>query len=352
MPVYKDKKNGKWYVSYTFKDLPTNTFKKRVKRGFETKKAAEKWERENYSSTSEERSEEQPVFDKTFKDVASEWEDLSESSDVSRTRHIEHFKYRLSNIFTNKAVNKITKADLVEWRAKLGSTDYATNTKNATISFVKSVLTYTSMMYGFKNEGLILKAFRKTNEELLRERPTWTPEEFNLFLDKVSDDYKLFFEFLFWTGCRRGEAIALQKKDILGANCYIQYSQRTQKAGLRPTKTKTTRWITMDDNLSQKINTHLEDNDGSYVFGGSKGLSCSPIDDEFKKAIEESGVKKIRLHDLRHSHATWLINNGVNIVAISKRLGHATIEQTLNTYSHLLQSTDTDMMNTINSLKK
>ncbi|WP_371832614.1 tyrosine-type recombinase/integrase [Grylomicrobium aquisgranensis] len=68
--------------------------------------------------------------------------------------------------------------------------------------------------------------------------------------------------------------------------------------------------------------------------------------------IEKSGVQKIRMYDLRHSHATWLINHGVNIVAVSKRLGHASIEQTLKTYTHLLESTDNEMMKIINSEKK
>ena len=62
-------------------------------------------------------------------------------------------------------------------------------------------------------------------------------------------------------------------------------------------------------------------------------------------------MKPICIHDLRHSHATWLINSGVNIVAVSKRLGHASINQTLKTYTHLLQKTNDEMMDTIESFK-
>ena len=71
----------------------------------------------------------------------------------------------------------------------------------------------------------------------------------------------------------------------------------------------------------------------------------------FDKAIKDSGVTKIRLHDLRHSHATWLINNGVNIVAVSKRLGHNSINETLKTYTHLLECSDQNMMNKINEFR-
>ncbi|MBW9212967.1 tyrosine-type recombinase/integrase [Trueperella sp. zg.1013] len=72
------------------------------------------------------------------------------------------------------------------------------------------------------------------------------------------------------------------------------------------------------------------------------------IESVFKKAISESGVQKIRVHDLRHSHATWLISEGINIVAVSKRLGHATIEQTLKTYTHLSRNSEEQLIKKIN----
>ncbi|QRG87026.1 tyrosine-type recombinase/integrase [Bulleidia sp. zg-1006] len=72
------------------------------------------------------------------------------------------------------------------------------------------------------------------------------------------------------------------------------------------------------------------------------------IESVFKKAISESGVQKIRVYDLRHSHDTWLISEGINIVAVSKRLGHATIEQTLKTYTHLSRNSEEQLIKKIN----
>ena len=89
---------------------------------------------------------------------------------------------------------------------------------------------------------------------------------------------------------------------------------------------------------------------GEYVFGGERGIAPTTIGRKFLEAKKLSGVKNIRLHDLRHSHATVLINAGVNIVAVSKRLGHSTIDQTLKTYTHLLESSDQNMMRKINEL--
>lgn len=105
---------------------------------------------------------------------------------------------------------------------------------------------------------------------------------------------------------------------------YICYSQRTVKEGLKPTKTRQNRWVAMDDKLEEIVNRLAAvDNNSNYVFTYNDNPLCtSPIDFAFNKAIEKSGLKPIRIYDLRHSHASWLIGNGMNIVSVSKRLGH------------------------------
>ena len=74
----------------------------------------------------------------------------------------------------------------------------------------------------------------------------------------------------------------------------------------------------------------------TFVFGGERPLAQRTTDRYFSDTCEKAGVKKIRIHDLRHSCASLLISRGVSIVAVSRQLGHSNIEQTLNTYSHLM----------------
>ena len=69
------------------------------------------------------------------------------------------------------------------------------------------------------------------------------------------------------------------------------------------------------------------------------------------KYSEISGVKRIRIHDLRHSCASLLIHKGVSIVAVSRHLGHTTIEQTLNTYSHMMPDDRTMILKTLSSIE-
>ena len=98
------------------------------------------------------------------------------------------------------------------------------------------------------------------------------------------------------------------------------------------------------------IQGDLKDNE--YLFGYEHPLPITNLQRAFTKGIKASGVKKIRIHDLRHSFATNAIAAGVNIVALSKYLGHSTIQQTLETYVHALEKTDDELLKLMNELSK
>ena len=344
MSVYKDKKRGTYYVSFSQKDILTGKFKHVTKRGFLTSKEAKQWERENYGKVRIRN------VSKSFSDISKEWEQACQASLEVQQKHKAHFEKRFAE-FQNRAIESITKADLITWRNELAEMPYSTRTKNTTIAYVKGVFRFATDMYGVPNQASMLRSLKPTNNEVMQEMEVWTPEEFQRFLAVVDAPVlKLYFEFLFWTGCRRGEALAIQKNDVSDKCATIRYSQRARKNGLKPTKTKQVRRIELDDQLWNDLQPLLIQN-GKYLFGGDEGLTPNYVSNHFNKAVCDSGVKQIRIHDLRHSHATWLINNGVNIVAVSKRLGHATIEQTLKTYTHLLSTTDQEMMFKINDYR-
>ena len=343
MPVYKDKSRGTWYISYQIKDSVTGESKTTKKRGFKTRREAIAAEKEIILENT--RSSSAP-----FSEIVSLWENASQASALVIQKHREHFTKRFP--FYDQPIDTISKADLSRWRGDLAKDEnYSTTTKNLTISYVKGVFRFAHEIYDIPDTAQFLKRLKTTDEEAMQEFEVWTVEEFNQFIKAVDQPvYALYFTFLYWTGCRRGEAIALQKRDLHDHEAIIKYSQRSQSAGLKPTKKRNVRTVRIDDVLWDQLQPLMEI-EGNYVFGGNTGLSPTMIDSVFRKAIKASGVKPIRLHDLRHSHATWLINNGVNIVAVSKRLGHKDVSTTLNTYTHLLESTDNGMMEKINSEK-
>lgn len=343
MPVYKDKSRNTWYISYQVKDPVTGESKTTKKRGFKTRREAIAAEKEIILENT--RSSSAP-----FSEIVSLWENASQASALVIQKHREHFTKRFP--YYNEPIDAISKADLSRWRGDLAKDEnYSTTTKNLTISYVKGAFRFAHEIYDIPDTAQFLKRLKTTDEEAMQEFEVWTVDEFDQFLSVIDQPvYNAFFSFLYWTGCRRGEAIALQKRDVHDHEAIIKYSQRTQSEGLKPTKKRNVRTVRLDDQLWNQLQPLLK-LEGDYVFGGLTGLSPNMIDVWFRRGIKESGVKAIRLHDLRHSHATWLINNGVNIVAVSKRLGHKDVSTTLNTYTHLLESTDNGMMDKINSEK-
>ena len=79
------------------------------------------------------------------------------------------------------------------------------------------------------------------------------------------------------------------------------------------------------------------------MFGRDKPVSRTQITRVKDKAVDLSGVKPITIHQFRHSHASILINGGMNIVAVSRRLGHSDVEMTLKVYTHLFKNKDTEI---------
>ena len=350
--VKQDEKTGKWYVKYNYKDHVTGKWKSNFKRGFKLKREAVEYEAKMKTESSEVKEGAVSSSIK-FSDVAKLWEDTLESSEVSRRHHAEHFTIRFSDLY-DKPIKKITKEQLISWRNELSEKDYSTKTKNTTISYVRSVFRFASDVYGIQNNSIVLRNIKETKEEIMSKMQVWTVEEFNRFAQCVDNEiYRIFFTTLFWTGARRGEIIALQCSDLdeETRTIYIHASQRNMTTGLQPTKTGETRRVQVDNELYEQLLKLKHTYKTGYLFGGSDPLRPTSIDRYFQSGIEISGVKKIRLHDLRHSHATILINSGVNIVAVSKRLGHADINQTLKTYTHLLQDTNEKMMAEIERMK-
>jgi len=224
------------------------------------------------------------------------------------------------------------------------------------LQLVLSVFSYRARVYGTDDPAIVMHSLRKTPAEVTRgmEHPVWTPEQFQQFMDAMPDDrrvYKIFFEVLFWSGLRRGEAIALQKDDMDMAKraLIVRHSKRNRTQELSPTKTSQQRTVPLDEITWADVMDVYDHSDGPYLFGGAESLPPTDIDRLFHKVSDAAGLPRIRIHDLRHSHATWLILHGVSIVAVSRRLGHASIEQTLKTYTHLLPDVSAALMDALDT---
>lgn len=343
MPIYKDE-NGTYTVRFYANDEIGQQRKQIKKRGFKTRREAVEWE-------ARAKAEKQTVKSSiTFWNIFQKQLDNNDTSINTRDKKEKWVSMYFP--YCDTPIEKISKADLVEWRNKLKETGLAVRTMNCGLQYVRSVFGFYSGIYGGVNAGTVLKSFKLTKADKT-EMKIWTPEQFNQFASAVENPVmKAYFTFLFWTGCRRGEALALTKDCFQGNRCHIYRSIKHYVNGFNPLKTDSSeRTITIDKNTMEIIQPLIDEAD-PFVFGKETSVAIRSVDYWFKKGIKASGVTPIRLHDIRHSHASYLLNNGANIIAVSKRLGHATITQTLETYAHLMRDSEEKLIEIIENKSK
>lgn len=226
--------------------------------------------------------------------------------------------------------------------------------KNKILTILKSVSKFISMHYEVPDTARGVTNFKSF--EIKKEMQTWTYDEFKIFLEHVDREiYKDLFHVLYFTGARIGEIRALYKTDFIDNFISISKSIRHDKDGVTtPKNFYSIRKVSLD-NETKLILEKYSSIKGIYMFGNEKPLSESGVGRVFRgyiKKVQENypDFKRLRVHDLRHSHATLLINKGANIVAVSKRLGHANIEITLKTYTHLFKENELKLIDILENL--
>ncbi|MDH5327985.1 MAG: site-specific integrase [Gammaproteobacteria bacterium] len=183
-------------------------------------------------------------------------------------------------------------------------------------------------------------------------------EEQTVALLKVAEGTPLYMPILFavTTGLRRGELVGLKWKDIdletSGVTVSRSIQQTKGKVEIKKPKTESSkRTVTIPSIAMEALQTHrIEQNkqrlklgkiyqNEDWVFAKPDGSLWKPdsLTQAFRKLISDSGLPKVRFHDLRHSHASQLLKKGVHPKVAQERLGHSSIAITLDLYSHLLK---------------
>jgi integrase len=188
------------------------------------------------------------------------------------------------------------------------------------------------------------------------EMKVWTEGQLVQFLDLVKPiRYYIYFMLAATTGMRRGEVLGLRWEDIdldeakltvrrslsRGYQGYIIQEPKTT-AGIRTVALPKQTVVALRQHKVQQAKEKLaagpDYEDAGFVAMTMFGTLMKPqqLEEAWYKALVQSGLPKIRFHDLRHTHASLLLRRGVHVKIVSERLGHSNITITLNTYSHLL----------------
>lgn len=253
-------------------------------------------------------------------------------------------------------MDKINKGVLIQWQDELWNSinrktgkPYIYNYLSKIWNHLNELLNWIESRYGFQNHLKEIKKPRKI-ENNKRVSSFWTKEEFERFLSQISaPKYRVFFSMLFYTGRRKGEILALKKEDIGDEYININktYSRKTLSEHtyiITSTKNKNEGRSFIPDNLKRELQSYPGEE--FFFFGGKNPLSENAIANAFKKGIRLSGVKRIRIHDLRHSFVSRMIHLGASPFVVAQAIGD-NVEQIYRTYGHLYEE---DMTNILKKL--
>ena len=341
MPSYKDK-NGTWYVSYFITNYKGEKQRK-LKRGFKTKREAEQF-------LAKEKLIEHRDINMSFKDFVELYLEDKKKRIRSSTYQTKEaiIEKHIMPYFKYLKMNQIKAIDVVKWQNEL--LEYRDkNGKEYSPVFLKTIHNQLSAIFNYacKFYGLKTNPAREAGnvgKETNVEKDFWLEEEYLQFLKKVSNKEESYyaFEVLFYTGLRIGELLALTVEDIDFENKTLRVNKSCQrikgKDVITPPKTKkSNRTVTLPNFLCEELAEYI-----SHIYDAKPKTRLFPYTKSFfhheiERGCKKSGVKKISLHEIRHSHITYCLAHGFSANEVADRVGHESIRITYN-YAHLYQS--------------
>lgn len=352
MPAYKDEKTGKWFAKFYYTNWQ-GIKKQKWKRGFATKKEALGFERyflEKQSANPDMTF--QNLYEIYMEDMAAR---LKQSTLLTKKAVLQT---HILPFFGSKPINEIKASDVRRWQAKLMSSpnNYSQTYLKKINTELNSIINYAKRFYDLNTNpcgkaGTIGKAKAE-------EMDYWTYDEYIAFREGVKDKSLSYicFEILYWTGMREGELLALSPADIDLDNKTISINRTYQRIEGKdvftsPKTRKSKRKIPIPDFLCQELSDYIQ---SRYMLDADERLfpvTKSYLSHEMIRGCKNTGVKKIRIHDIRHSHASLLINQGCDALMLADRLGHEKVSTTLNTYSHLFPHKQQELVHSLESLQ-
>lgn len=352
MPAYKDEKTGKWFAKFYYTNWQ-GIKKQKWKRGFATKKEALGFERDFLEQQSANPDMTfQNLYEIYMEDMAAR---LKQSTLLTKKAVLQT---HILPFFSSKPINEIKASDVRRWQAKLMSSpnNYSQTYLKKINTELNSIINYAKRFYDLNTNpcgkaGTIGKAKAE-------EMDYWTYDEYIAFREGVKDKPLSYicFEVLYWTGMREGELLALSLADIDFDNKTISINRtylriEGKDVFTSPKTRKSKRKIPIPDFLCQELSDYIQ---SRYMLDADEMLfpvTKSYLSHEMIRGCKNTGVKKIRIHDIRHSHASLLINQGCDALMLADRLGHEKVSTTLNTYSHLFPHKQQELVHSLESLQ-
>ena len=349
MPVYKDEKRNTWFCKCNYKDWLGES-KSKMKRGFATKKEAQQWERDFLQKQSASMDMKFASFvDVYFEDKAPRLKERS----IMTKRTL--FETKIIPYFGEKQMNEITAVDIIKWQNALLNQDYKPTYLRMIQNQMTALFNHAEKFYDLKDNPC--KKVDKIGRSNAKELNFWTKDEYEQFIQCFSPDeemYRIIFQMLFWLGCRVGELLALTSQDIDFENGTVNisktYYRRNQTDYVTPPKTESSnRKITIPKFLAEEMKDFVDRQYGLTPEDRIFPITDRAIQKKMKQKTNQAKLKPIRVHDLRHSHIALLIEKGMQPLVIAQRVGHDSVNTTMNIYGHLYPNKQKQVADLLNA---
>lgn len=355
MPVYKNEKNGSWYVMVRYKDWKGEN-KQKCQRGFATKREAQEWERQFQLQKKADLDMALESFCKMYeKDVRPR---LKENTWLTKESIIQS---KILPYLGQRKVSEITAKDVIDWQNEMRS-QTGKDGKPISPTYLKTIHAQLSSIFNhaIRYYDLTVNPAKKAGTmgmEESKEMSFWTKEEYLKFAEAMMDKPLSYyaFEMLYWCGIREGELLALTPADFDFENRTVTINKSYQRLKGKdvitsPKTKKSNRVIRMPQFLADEMQDCLK------LFYSLKPddrifpITKHYLSHEMDRGCKETGVKHIRIHDLRHSHVSLLIDMGFTALAIGDRVGHEG-EKITYRYAHLFPSRQTEMADRLDTAR-
>lgn len=349
MSISKDEKLGTYIVQVWYRDA-LGERRKKTHRGHKTKADARRWEADFLASCKGRLEMRFDDFIKTYyQDVSPR---LKPGTKLTKEAIID--KYLLP-YFGEMRMCDIVPADIVRWENQLLARDLSDTYLHTVCNQLSAVFNHAVRFYRLPSNPVLVTG-KVGSKKPTTEMSFWTTDEFEAFIEALADKPESYHAFmlLYWTGIREGELLALRPMDFDFERGLLMvrrsYSRIKGKDVIGTPKTrKSRRDVLMPDFLRDEMEDYLSTLPDLELEERIFTMTKHKLAAEMKRGCALTGVKRIRIHDIRHSHVSLLINLGFSANAIADRMGHESAEITEN-YSHLFPSTQRSLVDALNEV--
>lgn len=355
MSVFKDTERNTWYAKFSYRNWKGE--KKWVtKRGFATKREATQYERDFLMK-------QDGNLDMTFAEFVEVYQRdrhprIRESTIVMKENIIAT---KLVPFFGHRRLRDISTNDVMQWQNEMLAYRDPETDKPYSNSYLKSIHSQLSAIFNHAIRFYKLKEnpaaiVGNMGSEKGIQMKFWTKSEYLKFAEAMMDEPLAYycFQVLYWCGIREGELLALTLDDLDFERKALRINKTFQHLNGKdiisaPKTPKSNRTVVMPDFLVEELKEYVKMQYDVTPTDRLFPVTKSYLYHKIEKGCKMQALSKIRVHDLRHSHVSLLIDMGYSAVAIADRMGHESIDITYR-YAHLFPTVQTDMAAKLNSL--